>query len=79
MYHMNQTTKKKGSDWNSGMQPVGVFDTVEGFFHGYHTTPKASETGKMQDYMFFRGGRGKFKEWPVIGAAWEDPKNTNGT
>ena len=78
LYHMNGATRRKGADWNSGIQTIGVFDTVESFFSGFNSTPRASETAKNQDYMFFRGGNGELKSTPVIHAAWEDEKNTKG-
>ncbi|OWA52221.1 hypothetical protein BV898_16679 [Hypsibius exemplaris] len=78
LYHMNGATRRKGVDWNAGIEVIGVFDTVESFFLGFNSTPKASETAKNQDYMFFRGGKGETKSTPIIRAAWEDEKNTKG-
>ncbi|XP_055340200.1 uncharacterized protein LOC129589451 [Paramacrobiotus metropolitanus] len=78
LYHMNAGTRKKGSDWNAGILPVGVFDTVEAFFHGFNSMPRPSETARQQDYMFFRGGKGPNTDTPVILAAWEDSKNAKG-
>lgn len=77
-YHMNNTTRRKGVDWNSGIQTIGIFDTAEEFFHCLNAAPRPSETGRNQDYMFFRGGNGPRKTTAAICAAWEDSKNSEG-